>query len=90
MASSNWTIASSGMIIDSTTGDKPVRTPKELIVTRAIESQHGWLGQIIMSGEIVYETGPQVDGLDETGSEKALTLVNDRIIAAFKRLIVGE
>jgi len=56
----------------------------------------GWVGQIIMSGEIVYETEPQVfDGDMEddedyhNSSGKALWVVNRRILDAFRRLIVG-
>jgi hypothetical protein len=85
----NWNITTNGMIIDSTSGERPVKTPKELIVSRAVEAKDGWLGQIIMSGEIVYETEPQVGDEDETGAEKALALVNQHILDAFKRLIVG-
>lgn len=75
---------STGIVLDTSAGKAPERTPKELIATRAIQAKDGWLGQITMAGEIVYETAPQ-----ET-SQDALEHVNRRIHKAFKRLIVGK
>jgi hypothetical protein len=72
-----------GITLATGVGETPKPTPKELIVTRAIESKSGWLGQIIMLGEIVYETKPQ------TTSQYALTKVNGRVHKRFKRLIAG-
>lgn len=77
------TLTYSGMILDTKTGERPAKTPTELLATRAVESQDGWLGQITMSGEIVYQTKPQ-----ET-SEDALEEVNTHIHKRFKKLIVG-
>ena len=87
-----WT---SGVVLDTKSGDRPASTPKELLSTRAIESKDGWLGQIVMSGEIVYQTEPQTDAAEDDpqapfrGSEKALALVNRRIHDAFRQLILG-
>lgn len=72
-----------GIALDTATGKRPEPTPKELIATRAIEAKGGWLGQIVMSGEIVYETKPQKT------SQKALLKVNRRIHDSFRRLITG-
>lgn len=98
----NWAKAitySTGLSFDIKEGKAPERTPKELLATRAVESKNGWLGQIIMAGEIVYQTEPQVDdeeadeiygvGEIEFGKHRALALVNDHVHEAFKRLIVG-
>lgn len=83
-AVSNSTITySTGLVFDTKTGESPARTPRELIASRAIEAKDGWLGQIVMSGEIVYQTKPQ-----ET-SQKALLKVNRRIHNSFRRLITG-
>jgi len=83
---------STGIVLDTGTGERPKPTPKELIATRATETLNGWVGQIIMSGEIVYETEPQNEDEDDelSGSEKALEIVNTRIHEAFKRLITGK
>lgn len=73
----------SGIVLDTKDGELPAKTPKELLATRAVESKDGWLGQIIMSGEIVHQTEPQ-----ETSGE-ALEEVNSHIHKRFKKLITG-
>ena len=80
----NSTISySTGMTFATGTGERPAPTPRELIATRAIEAKDGWLGQILMAGEIVYETKPQKD------SRAALGKVNQRVHNRFRRLIAG-
>jgi hypothetical protein len=64
-------------------GDRPPSTPKELIATRAVEAKGGWLGQILMAGEIVHETKHH-----ETADD-ALEEVHTHILKKFKKLIVG-
>jgi hypothetical protein len=81
-ATSN-TLSYSGITLATGIGETPKAAPKELIATRAVESQDGWLGQIIMSGEIVYETKPQ------QSSQRALGKVNQRVHNRFRRLIAG-
>jgi hypothetical protein len=80
---SSSTLSYNGITLATGTGETPKPAPKELIATRAVESQNGWLGQIIMSGEIVYQTKPQ-----ET-SQRALGKVNKRVHDRFRRLIAG-
>ena len=91
-SSGNTITYSTGIVLDTGTGERPKPTPKELIATRAVETMDGWVGQIIMSGEIVYEAGPEIEeeGDELSGSEKALEIVNTRIHEAFKRLITGK
>lgn len=72
-----------GIVFDTAAGKTPERTPTELIATRAIEAKDGWLGQIIMAGEIVYQTKPQKTSRDALGK------VNRRVHNSFRRLIVG-
>lgn len=74
---------STGITLATGTGKVPERTPTELIATRAIEAKDGWLGQVIMAGEIVWQSEPQKNSRD------ALKKVNRRVHEAFKRLIVG-
>lgn len=83
ISGSNINYSTTGLILNTTNGPSPTQTPSELLSTRAVESRDGWLGQVVMSGEIVYETKPQ-----ET-SAAALRKVNARIHRAFKQLIVG-
>lgn len=96
---SNSISYSTGLSFEIKDGKAPERTPRELLATRAVESKDGWLGQILMSGEIVYQTEPQVDDDDadeiygigeiELGRHRALALVNHHVHEAFRRLIVG-
>ena len=72
-----------GVAISAGTGERPAPTPRELIATRAIEAKDSWLGQIIMSGEIVYKTKPQKTSADALGK------VNRRVHNRFRRLIAG-
>jgi hypothetical protein len=74
---------STGITLATGTGKAPERTPTELIATRALETKAGWVGQVIMAGEIVWESAPQKD------SRRALGKVNRRVHNAFRRLIVG-
>ena len=69
--------------LDAEKGDRPAPTPKELLATRAVEAKDGWLGQILMAGEIVHETKHH-----ETADE-ALEEVHTHILKKFKKLIVG-
>lgn len=77
------TTSYNGITLTTGTGETPKPAPKDLIATRAIESKDGWLGQVIMSGEIVYQTKPQGT------PDAALTKVNRRVRARFRRLIAG-
>jgi hypothetical protein len=77
-----WTY--NGLIVDTVKGERPKEVDdKRLIETRALQLKDGWVGQIIMGGEIVWETKPYGE------SEDALDEVNQRILARFKRMIVG-
>jgi len=79
-----YTVSSTtGIVMATSTGDRPAKTPTELLATRAMQAKDGWLGQIIMAGEIVYQTKPQKTSHD------ALRKVNLRVHNAFRRLIVG-
>jgi len=79
-----YTVSSTtGLVMDTGVGSRPDPTPTNLLATRAVEAKDGWLGQIIMAGEIVYQTKPQ------RSSGAALRRVNRRIHDAFRRLIVG-
>lgn len=80
-----FTISSAtGYYLDAKKGDVPAPTPKELLATRAVEAKDGWLGQIIMAGEIVHETKHH-----ETADD-ALEEVHAHVLKKFKRLIVGS
>ena len=79
-----------GLVVPAEKGERPKETDaKKLVETRAVQLKGGWVGQIIMAGEIVHETRPVLDNEDEHGSEVVLEEVNQHILDRFKRMIIG-
>jgi hypothetical protein len=77
-----WTYT--GMVVPAEKGERPKETDdKKLIETRAIQLKDGWVGQVIMAGEIVKETSPKPE------ADEALEEVNQHILKRFKRMIIG-
>jgi hypothetical protein len=79
----SWHISSGTVYLNTSTGEAPKPASKELLSTRAVQTKEGWLGQIIMSGEIVYESKAFGE------SEDALEHVGEHVHKKFKKLIVG-
>ena len=77
-----YTISSSpaGILWPQGDGSTPDRTPKGMLVTRAVETKEGWLGQLIIDKEIVYQSEPMLDSND------AMAEVNTRVIERLKQL----
>lgn len=76
---STFTAGWNGMWLTPDT-NKPEKTPEGLIVTRAVETQDGWRGQILVDKEIVFET----EATNE--SQDALAAVNIRVVTRIKKL----
>jgi hypothetical protein len=87
MNSTTYTIANwnTGMSINPQKGERPEPTPRELIVTRAVETKDGWLGQVIIDSEIVWETDHKTDMENPAAAavQDANAYVIDRIKALF-------
>lgn len=66
--------------IDPTMGTERPKTPAGLIVTRAVETKDGWLGQVLVDKEIVHEEGPYDDG------EPAIRAANRCVVETVKGL----
>jgi hypothetical protein len=79
----NWTYSSGTVFLDAKEGERPKEASRSLLSTRAIQTMEGWVGQIIMSSEIVHETKAQ------ESSEEALEIVSEHIHKRIKKLIVG-
>lgn len=80
-ASSNTLTGSSyGITFTPDTGEKAPKTPSGLIVTQAVQTRLGWLGQVIVDKEIVWESAV----IDEGGD--AIRAANERVVEAFKTL----
>ena len=67
-------------ITPQTAGEKPT-TPPGLIVTQAVQTRHGWLGQVLVDKQIVWESD-----LDEDG-EAAVQVANARVVEAVTWLL---
>lgn len=75
-------LSTAGFGIRIETGDRPEKTPRGLLNTRAVELREGWFGQIIVDEEIVFQSavphGRSVDAIEEVNGR-----VVDRIKALF-------
>jgi len=72
---SGWTLA------PETTD--PVKTPTGLLATRAIETKSGWVGQIILDKEIIWESEP----LSGEDAQKHVTAeASQRVVQALRQL----
>ena len=83
MSSSTWgTLSGSsfGITVAPTTAETRPKSPSGLIVTQAVQTKDGWLGQVIVDTEIVWESD-----LDED-SEAAVQIANGRVVEAFQQL----
>jgi hypothetical protein len=72
--------SSYGMTISPAKNDERPKTPSGLIVTQAVQTRVGWLGQVIVDKEIIWESAPDEDG------EAAVGAANDRVVEALKHL----
>jgi hypothetical protein len=59
-------------------------TPKGLLVTRAVQIQEGWVGQIIVDKSIVWQGSPHEDERDATQEATA------RVVERLRTLFAGE
>lgn len=69
-----------GITISPGEGEKAPKTPSGLIVTQAVQTKDGWLGQVIVDKEIVWESAAAEKGTD------AIQAANTRVVQAFKTL----
>lgn len=72
--------SSYGITVTPTTAESRPRPPAGLIATQAVQTRDGWLGQVIVDKEIVWESSPEQDG------EDAVRAANTRVVSAVKTL----
>lgn len=61
--------------------NKPAHTPSGLLITRAVQVVGGWVGQIIIDKNVVWQSDTQQGEDDEESTEdKALKEANDRVV----------
>ena len=85
-----------GVTISAGTSPDPARAPKGLIVTRAVQVKAGWVGQIVVAEDIIWESEVFTDGESDDEiveidngdppSEKAEQAATERVITAIKGL----
>lgn len=76
----SYTLSTSGMTLAYPRGESPKSPPNALMATLAVQVQKGWVGQIVIDSEIVYQTKPKKT------SHKALTAVNARVVNCLRSL----
>lgn len=74
-------ITMNGLALTSGSSPAPAKAPQGLIVTRAVETKEGWVGQIIVDEAIIYETSPY------DSAERAEKLATKRVIDRIKKLL---
>jgi len=70
--------SSYGMTLSPTPAETRPKTPAGLIVTQAVQTKDGWLGQVIIDKTIVWESSPVKDG------EAAVGAANSRVVEVLK------
>lgn len=79
---SNTTLTGSsyGITFTPETSHERPKTPSGLVVTQAVQTKEGWLGQVIVDKEIVWESDAEHHG------EDAIRSANERVVEAFRDL----
>lgn len=72
--------SSYGITLSPTIDETRPRTPAGLIVTQAVQTKDGWLGQVIIDKEIVWESAAEDDGDD------AIQAANAQVVQVFRAL----
>ena len=75
-----YATSNNGVALIPTDADR-VKTPAGLVVTRAVETKSGWVGQIIVDKSIVWES--QGAGDEREALQDANTRVVDRLKSLF-------
>jgi len=66
------------------TDTEHITTPKGLLVTRAVQMQQGWIGQIIVDKSIVWQ------GTAQEEEKEAIREATSRVVERLKWLFVDE
>lgn len=78
----SYTVQGTGLSAELHTGQTPAPAPKALFLTRAVETMDGWIGQLLVDGDIVYQTNFKDDG------KKAVNDANTFLVERIKSLFV--
>jgi hypothetical protein len=78
------TSSSYGLTLTPGSSDARPKTPAGLVVTQAVQTKEGWLGQVIVDKEIVWEGAAELEG------EDAIHAANEQVVQVFKRLFAAS
>jgi hypothetical protein len=78
-----------GIALQAESGERPKETPEGLIVTRAVQTKAGWVGQVIVDKQIVHETEAWGNDPDDDSDNRtdAIREVNTYVVDAVKRML---
>jgi hypothetical protein len=75
-------------------GNKPVSTPAGLLNTRAVETIEGWVGQIILDKNIIWQSegfhNDSEDEYDKKAERRAVRAANQRVIERLAKLFADD
>ena len=63
----------------------PVKTPAGLLATRAVQTKAGWVGQIIVDKEVIWESKPF--RTDKESQKTATAAASERVLGALRKLL---
>lgn len=72
--------SSYGITIAPGTGTERPKTPAGLLVTQAVQTKDGWLGQVIVDKEIIWESDAEDEG------EDAIKSANECVVEVLRAL----
>lgn len=72
--------SSYGITVSPQQAEARPKTPSGLIVTQAVQTKDGWLGQVIVDKTIVWESAPAEAG------DAAVGAANSRVVEVFKSM----
>lgn len=76
--------SSYGFTVAPERNDERPKTPAGLIATQAVQTKDGWLGQVIVDKQIVWESDEHEEG------EDAVQAANGRVVQVLKALFSDE
>ena len=81
------TTMSNGILVTAGESPSPSGVPKGLIATRSVQLKDGWVGQVTVAEEIVWESEPFEDAEGDSGARIAEREATEFVITRIKGLL---
>lgn len=75
------TFVVNGVSVAAGSSPAPIGMPPSLIATRAVEMKAGWIGQLIVAGDVIWESKPKKT------SKEAEEQATQRVVERLKSLL---